>query len=256
MLLRHLSPKVNRQSQDFSPWGSAKSNCRKEDVLYSEKWLPALCSSKSGAANIEGCCKITREVAAIRTKFGVMGSAGGELHQEVLEKAYKLGEEIAKQDCILLTGACPGLPHQAVLGAKAHGGLVVGVSPALCLDEHIERYNSPYQEYDVIIFTGSGLMGREIENIRSCDIVSIIGGRSGTLGEFCIAFDEGKLIAVLLETGGIAEYLERIVSFIDKQTHAEVIYDSDPISLVQRALAAHERRVAAGVAYLGPRNTV
>ena len=197
-----------------------------------------------------------REVPTIRTKFGVMGSAGGEIGQEVMQKAYKLGEEIAKQDCIMLTGACPGLPHQAVLGAKAHGGLVVGVSPALGLDEHIRKYNSPYKEYDVIIFTGSGLMGREIENIRSCDIVSIVGGRSGTLGEFCIAFDEGKLIAVLLETDGIAEHLEKIIGFIEKETHAEVIYDSDPTSLVQRALVAHERRVATGVAYLGPRVTV
>ena len=25
--------------------------------------------------------------------------------------------------------------------------------------------------YDAIIYTGSGLMGREIENIRSCDVV-------------------------------------------------------------------------------------
>ena len=37
---------------------------------------------------------------------------------------------------------------------------------------------------------GSGLMGREIENIRSCDVVIFAGGRSGTLGEFAIAFDE------------------------------------------------------------------
>ena len=32
-----------------------------------------------------------------------------------------------------------------------------------------------------IVFTGSGLMGREIENIRSCDLVVFMGGRSGTL---------------------------------------------------------------------------
>lgn len=191
----------------------------------------------------------------IRTKFGVMGSAGGELSEDILVKAYELGEQIAQRDCIVLTGACPGLPHQAVLGAKAYDGLVVGVSPALGLDEHIKRYHSPYEEYDVIIFTGSGLMGREIENIRSCDIIAIIGGRSGTLGEFCIAYDEGKLIAVLLETDGIAEHIKKIVGFINKQTEAEVIYDTDPTSLVDEALQAHERRVAEGVAYLGPRTT-
>src|SRR5438093_12370710 len=40
-------------------------------------------------------------------------------------------------------------------------------------------------------------MGREITNIRSCDIVVIVGGRIGTLGEFAIAYDEGRLIGVL-----------------------------------------------------------
>ena len=171
-------------------------------------------------------------------------------------RAYQLGEQIAQHDCIILTGACPGLPHQSVLGAKAHQGLAVGISPGLSLDEHINRYHSPYEEYDVIIFTGSGLMGREITTIRSCDIVAIMGGRSGTLGEFAVAYDEGDLIAVLLETGGIAEYIEQIVSFIDKETGAEVIYDSDPVSLVDRTLHAHARRVAEGVAYLGPRTTI
>ena len=40
-------------------------------------------------------------------------------------------------------------------------------------------------------------MGREITNIRSCDIVVIVGGRIGTLGEFAIAYDEGRLIGIL-----------------------------------------------------------
>lgn len=193
---------------------------------------------------------------AIRTKFGVMGSAGGELTEDTLAKAYQLGEQIAQHECIILTGACPGLPHEAVLGAKAHQGLAVGISPALSLHEHIERYHSPYEEYDVIIFTGSGLMGREITTIRSCDIVAIMGGRSGTLGEFAVAYDEGDLIAVLLGTDGIADHIQQIVSFIDKNTGAEVIYDSDPSALVERTLQVHERRVAAGVAYLGPRTTI
>ena len=39
-------------------------------------------------------------------------------------------------------------------------------------------------------------MGREVVNIRSSDIVVIVGGRSGTLGELAISCDEGKLIGV------------------------------------------------------------
>jgi len=40
-------------------------------------------------------------------------------------------------------------------------------------------------------------MGREVENIQTCDAVVIVGGRSGTLGEFAIAYDQAKIIGVL-----------------------------------------------------------
>jgi hypothetical protein len=85
----------------------------------------------------------------------------------------------------------PGLPYEAVRGAKAKGGFVVGISPGLSIEEHRGKYRSPVEGFDVLVYTGSGLMGREITNIRSCDIVVIAGGRTGTLGELAIAYDEG-----------------------------------------------------------------
>ncbi len=188
----------------------------------------------------------------MKVKVGVMGSAGGALPDEICVRARQLGEQIAKHNCVLLTGACPGLPHEAALGARSHRGLVIGISPALSLDEHRDRYKSPWQEYDVLIFTGSGLMGREIENIRSCDIVVIMGGRSGTLGEFAIAYDEGKLIGVLTETGGIADFVDEIVKMIHKDTGGQIIYDSDPARLMDRLLEAHQDRVRRGLAYRAP----
>jgi uncharacterized protein (TIGR00725 family) len=195
---------------------------------------------------------VTIELKRMRTKIGVMGSAGGPLSEKTLAKAAALGSEIARHDCVILTGACPGLPQAAAIAAHEAGALTVGISPALSLVEHVERYNSPYEEYDCIIYTGSGLMGREIATIRSCDIVAIVGGRSGTLGEFAIAFDEGKLIAVLEGTGGIADHIETIVSMIDKQTNAEMVYSRDPRALLEEALVLHKRRIAEHRAYLVP----
>lgn len=178
-----------------------------------------------------------------------MGSAGGRISDQARLQCRELGRQIAQHNCIIITGACPGLPHEAVLGAKEYGALAIGISPALALQEHIDRYHSPYEEYDALIFTGSGLMGREIEAIRSCDIVCIVGGRSGTLGEFSIAFDEGKLISVLQGTGGIAEHIDEIVAFIEKHTDAELIYSHDPRELVEAAIQKHYERVRRGVAY-------
>jgi hypothetical protein len=79
-------------------------------------------------------------------------------------------------------------------------------------------------------------MGREPVNIRSSDIVVVIGGRSGTLGEFAIAFEEGKLIGVLTGTGGITEALASVAATLRKDTGAEVMYDDDPGRLVDRPL--------------------
>jgi hypothetical protein len=68
-------------------------------------------------------------------------------------------------------------------------------------------FSSPFHEYNVLVFTGLGLMGRELVNMHSSDIVVLVSGRSGTLGEFAIAYEEGKLIGVLTGTGGITEAL-------------------------------------------------
>jgi uncharacterized protein (TIGR00725 family) len=165
---------------------------------------------------------------------GVMGSAGGYIEEQVRERIRSLGTVIARRGYVLITGACPGLPHEAVLGAKKAGGVAVGVSPALNLQEHIIKYHSPTRGYDAIIYTGSGLMGREIENIRSCDVVIFAGGRSGTLGEFAIAYDEGKVIGILTGTGGITEHLETIIAMVNKETGAFVCYDHDPDALMDK----------------------
>lgn len=174
---------------------------------------------------------------------GVMGSAGGKLGAEALQVVHRLGAAIARRGYVLITGACPGMPQEAVKGAKDEGGTVVGVSPALNMEEHVRKYHSPTRGYDAIIYTGSGLMGREIENIRSCDVVIFAGGRSGTLGEFAIAYDEAKVIGVLEGTGGITQHLEEIIRMVKKETGAIVCYDTDPDHLLDKLEAIYQERI-------------
>jgi uncharacterized protein (TIGR00725 family) len=177
--------------------------------------------------------------AAMAIKIGVMGGAEPVRLRDHLDKAHRLGRAIAESGCILLTGACPGLPLAAACGAKQAGGMVVGVSPATGPSEHVAKYQSPTEFHDVLIFTGSGLMGREVINIRSSDIVVIVGGRSGTLGELAIAYDEGKLIGVLTGTGGISGMVADILAVCAKDTGARVVYEADPTKLVVALLDAY-----------------
>jgi uncharacterized protein (TIGR00725 family) len=169
-----------------------------------------------------------------------MGSAGGAISEEELALARRLGRRIAERDCTIVTGACPGLPHAATLGAQEEGGISLGVSPALSPEEHVNVYGSPLQPYTTIVFTGSGLMGRETHNIHSSDFVLFVGGRSGTLGEFCIAYDEGKLIGILRNSGGISNEFERIARLVQKNTGSIIVADDNPEALVDRCLAMYQ----------------
>ncbi|MBI2172074.1 MAG: LOG family protein [Chloroflexi bacterium] len=174
---------------------------------------------------------------------GVMGSAGGVIAQDVRQRVRRLGEEIGRRGYVLITGAAPGLPQDAVLGAKAAGGFVIGISPALNLEEHVTKYHSPTRGYDAIIYTGSGLMGREIENIRSCDVVVFAGGRSGSLGEFAIAYDEGKVIGALTATGGVTDHLRGIIAIMQKETAAVVTFHDDPVHLLDELEAIYHQQI-------------
>jgi uncharacterized protein (TIGR00725 family) len=176
----------------------------------------------------------------MKIQIGVMGSAGGDITEAELDLARRLGRRIAERDATIVTGACPGLPHAAVLGATAAGGVSLGVSPALSREEHVNLFESPLQPYTTIVFTGSGLMGRETHNIHSSDFVIFISGRSGTLGEFAIAYDEGKLIGIVTDSGGISNDLEHIASLTRKETGATILTGDDPEALVDRCLEHYQ----------------
>jgi len=50
--------------------------------------------------------------------IGVMGAAGGLLNLDARRRSYELGAAIARAGCVLITGACPGLPYDSARGAR------------------------------------------------------------------------------------------------------------------------------------------
>jgi len=187
-------------------------------------------------------------------RIGVMGSASLVYEDRIAQKCRALGRAIAENSFCILTGACPGLPHETVLGAKELGGHTIGISPARNLEEHRSLYESPFHEYDVMVYTGLGLMGRELVNIRTSDIVIVVGGRSGTLGEFAIAYEEGKVIGILKGTGGVADSLLDIEPALSKGTGAALIGEEDPRALVQAVVNEHRKRT--GMTQPSPKATI
>src|SRR5216684_3284304 len=168
----------------------------------------------------------------MKIKIGVMGSAEENSPAELREKAVALGRSIATRDAILLTGATTGLVYTAGKAAHDAGALHVGISPAHDESEHVERFHLLTDACDAIIYTGFGLKGRNVVLVRSCDVVLFINGSIGSLNEFTIAYDEGKIIGCLTGTGGVADEVGGILAALHKQTKAHIVYEDDPEGLL------------------------
>lgn len=165
-----------------------------------------------------------------------MGSASGPQTEDpvAIEKARKLGREIGKRGFIFINGACPGLPNEALMGAKECHAFSIGISPAFSEYEHINEYLSPHG-HDMIIYTGMGFMERDIINIRSSDAVVIIGGGIGTLNEFTIAYDEGRPIGIITNSGGISNSIPHVVQDLcQREMPPNLVMDDDPAKLLDK----------------------
>src|ERR671933_1913199 len=168
----------------------------------------------------------------MKLKIGVMGSASDTLPADeaaaLRAKSEALGQAIAARDCVVLTGATTGTPYLVGRTARAAGALHVGVSPALNEREHVERYGLPTDACDLVIYTGFGLKGRNVVLVRSSDIALFVGGSVGSLNEFTIAHDEGRVVGCLTGTGGTADEVRRLLQVLPHKTGARVIYKDDP----------------------------
>ncbi|MBW2977717.1 hypothetical protein KY331_02625 [Candidatus Woesearchaeota archaeon] len=166
-------------------------------------------------------------------KIGVYGSAAGVV-DSVIPKAREIGKQIALNGHIVVTGACTGLPYEAVKGARSAGGKSIGYSPGKDLEDHKNAHGFPEDAADKIIFTGLSKKGRNVISVETSDASVFISGRMGTLNEFTIAYDSGKIIGVLTETGGVADMVKGIIERLKKSTKGVVIYESDPKKLIQK----------------------
>lgn len=173
---------------------------------------------------------------------GVMGSAGDASpagdKEALVEKANALAKVIAARDLVLLTGATTGIVY--LVGKTAHeaGIFHLGISPASDSREHVEKYKLPLDACDVIVYTGFGLKGRNVVLVRSCEVVLFIAGAMGSLNEFTIAHDEGKVIGCLTGTGGVADEVDYLLKRFSKDTGARVFQNDDPAKLLDACLTA------------------
>ena len=176
----------------------------------------------------------------MKVKVGVMGSAAEAASPKIAEASRALGQAIAARDLILLTGATTGLVNLVGKTARDGGAFHIGISPGENEREHVELFGLPIDACDAIVYTGFGLKGRNVVLVGSCDVVIFISGSIGSLNEFTIAYDQGKIIGCLTGTGGVADEVKGIVESLQKPTKARIVSDQDPVRLIDACLRVRE----------------
>lgn len=156
---------------------------------------------------------------------------------EALNIAKELGREIARQGCVLSTGATSGFPHASAKGYKeARGIFSLGLSPAADAKEHTDLYLLPLDSCDVIIYTGFGFPVRDIMLTKSSDAMIIGCGRIGTIHEFTVAFEANMPIGILEGSWATDEVIRDIIRNSNR-TNPNIVFDSNPKRMIERLVA-------------------
>ena len=178
--------------------------------------------------------------SALRYNIAVSGAAQINHCCDGIEEISKeVGREVARQKCVLVTGATTGVPYFAAQGCKEVGGFNIGFSPATSEAAHLKTYKLPIDAFDLMVYTGADYVGRDTIMTKSVDAVIIICGRMGTLHEFTTAFEIQKPIGILEGTGGMADKI-RIIATGPFREAKKIVYEKDPKELVKKILKAIE----------------
>jgi uncharacterized protein (TIGR00725 family) len=119
-----------------------------------------------------------------KPRIGVIG--GNRAGPEALEAAEEVGRRIARQGGILVCGGLGGVMEAAARGAKAEGGLTIGILPG-------NRMAEANRFIDVPIATGMGYSRNSLVVMNS-DVLIAVDGEYGTLSEIAYAAVFGKQI--------------------------------------------------------------
>ncbi len=119
-----------------------------------------------------------------KQKITVSVIGGREANSKVEQLAHKIGNIIAKMECILVCGGLFGVMQAASKGAKKAGGLTIGLLPGN------EKHDAnPY--IDIALPTTIGY-ARNAMVACSADIIVALPGSYGTQSEICYGLVYGR----------------------------------------------------------------
>jgi hypothetical protein len=186
--------------------------------------------------------RISKKICYSDLRYNIVVSGAAQVNhccQGIEEISRQVGKEVARQKCVLVTGATTGVPYFAAQGCKEAGGFNIGFSPATSEGAHLKTYKLPIDAFDLMIYTGADYVGRDTIMTKSADAVIIICGRMGTLHEFATACEIQKPVGILEGTGGTADKIKLIATGPYRGVR-KIIYEKNPKELVRKILKAIE----------------
>ncbi|MDB5194629.1 MAG: hypothetical protein JWN50_643 [Parcubacteria group bacterium] len=165
-----------------------------------------------------------------------MGSAADLAYgEEVAKIAFEIGKLLAERGCITIYGAekdCDSLSTTAARGAKASGGLTVGIT----YGKGKNIWDTTANNTDVVICSGLERGGgREFVLVNSCDAIIIIAGGSGTLTEAAIAYQLNIPIVAFTGVGGWSDKLAD--TYMDDRKRFKVMPTKTALEAVELSIS-------------------
>lgn len=143
----------------------------------------------------------------MKFRIGVIGR-DGKIPKKIEKISERVGEEIAKNNAILICGGHGGVMEASCRGAKKFNGLTIGILPSL-------EKNSANKYVDVAITTSLGY-GRNLLVVTASDAIIAIDGSVGTLSEIALALNYKKPVILVEETGGAVKAIKEKISELKK----------------------------------------
>jgi uncharacterized protein (TIGR00725 family) len=160
--------------------------------------------------------RISGVVPVNSIQIGVIGAGG--CSGEVQKIAEEVGREIAKKGAILICGGLGGVMEASARGAKAEGGITVGILPGFDPSDA-----NPF--IDIKIITGLS-HARNVLIVRSSDALIAVSGGYGTLSEIAIALKLQKPVVglktwdispAIVQAGNAEEAVKKAIEQLNAQ---------------------------------------
>jgi len=139
---------------------------------------------------------------------------GGQPSTKEAKLAEKVGRQLAKRGAILVCGGLGGVMEAACKGARAEGGITVGILPG-----ESRQAANPYIQIPIV--TGMGY-ARNVAVVKSAQAVIAVGGSYGTLSEISYALQSG-IPVIGLNTWSLSKNGKQDNSIIPAETPMEAV---------------------------------